>query len=354
MKIGLIVPGNLWFSPYVNIYTNILIQNNIEYEIISWNRDGTDKPNGTAFNLNINQLKRFQKFVPFIKYLSFIKSTIRKNKYDKLIVFGPQIALLLYPFLKKEYNNNFILDYRDLSIDQLPIFKIIFKKVLKISSLNVISSIGFKKYLPEENYLISHNISSDLLMNKRAETEENSLKSDDINVLTIGSIRDYEANLEVVKALANKDNIKLYFVGKGDASSLLEKYTIEHNIENIFFHGFYKKEEEEHYIEKATFLNIYYPKIKSHSSALSNRFYNSLIYNRPMIVTSSSIQGDFVEQYNLGVSVDNCNNLENKLRKFQLEFNEIQFNNSAGKLLTDFKTDYDIFQAEVLSFFKSN
>lgn len=354
MKIGLIVPGNLWFSPYVKIYTDILNQNNIEYEIISWNRDGTDKPSNTAFNLNINKLTRYQKFGPFIKYLSYIKETIRKNKYDKLVVFGPQTALLLYPFLKKEYKNNFLLDYRDLSIDQLPVLKTVFKKVLKISGLNVISSLGFKKHLPKEDYIISHNISSDLLIGKKLATGENNLKSDDINVLTIGSIRDYEANLEVIKALANKENIKLFFVGKGDASAMLEKYTIENNIENIFFHGFYEKIEEEDYIKKATFLNIYYPQIKSHSSALSNRFYNGLIYGKPMIVTSNSIQGDFVEQYNLGVSVNNCNNLEDKLRKFRSEFNEIEFNNSAEKLLTDFKTDYDIFLAKVSSFFQSN
>lgn len=330
------------------------MQNGIEYEIISWNRDGTDKPSETSFNLNINKLKRFQKFIPFIKYLTYIKSTIRKNKYDKLIVFGPQIALLLYPFLKKGYNNNFILDYRDLSIDQLPILKIIFKKVVEISNLNIISSIGFKKYLPEAHYIISHNISSDLLINQGLKKEEDSLKCEDITVLTIGSIRDYEANLEVVKALANKENIKLFFVGKGEASALLEKYTLENNIKNIFFHGFYKKGQEVDYIRKATFLNIYYPQIKSHSSALSNRFYNSLIYSRPMIVTSNSIQGDFVEQYNLGISINNCNHLEDKLRKFNLEFNEMKFNNSAEKLLTNFKTDYDIFQAKVLSFFKFN
>lgn len=353
MKIGLIVPGNLWFSPYVNIYTDILTQNNIEYEIISWNRDGADKEGDTTFNLNVNTLKRHEKVIPFLKYLSYIKSTVRKNNYDKLIVFGPQTALLLYSFLKKEYKNKFILDYRDLSIEQLPVLKNLFKKVLNISSINIISSEGFKKHLPPSDYLISHNLNSNALKGDRI-NEGINLRTDEISVLTIGSIRDYESNLEVVKALANKKNFKLFFVGKGDASTMLEKYAIENKIENIFFHGFYKKEEEVDFINKCTFLNIYYPKIKSHSSALSNRFYNGVIYNRPMIVTSNSIQGEFIEQYNLGVSIDDCDNLDEKLLKFKNEFNQTEFTESARELLENFKKDYFAFIEKVSNFLRTN
>ncbi|WP_447952001.1 hypothetical protein [Chryseobacterium koreense] len=350
MKIGLVVPGNLWFSPYVCIYTDILNERNIEYDIISWNRDGSDKNVDTAFNLNIHTLKRYQKIIPFLKYLSFIKSTIERNKYEKLIIFGSQTALLLYPFLKKKYGKKFVLDFRDLSIEQLPILNFLFEKVIKISSLNVISSVGFKKYLPETDYLISHNISASSFNDRKSQTETSNVHSDLINVLTIGSIRDYESNLEVVKALANKEDIQLSFVGKGEASERLRKYTVENKIHNVCFHGFYKKDDEALYIKNTTFLNIYYPQIKSHTSALSNRFYNGLIYNKPMIVTSNSVQGNFVEQYNLGVSVNNCDNLDEKLRKFRSEFHETKFNSSAEKLLEDFMVDYVNFKEEILKF----
>ena len=46
MKVGLILPGTIWYAPYVRIYTRILDENNTEYSIISWNRDGKDSKEG--------------------------------------------------------------------------------------------------------------------------------------------------------------------------------------------------------------------------------------------------------------------------------------------------------------------
>ena len=34
MKIGLILPANIWYCPFVNIYTKILERENIDYDII--------------------------------------------------------------------------------------------------------------------------------------------------------------------------------------------------------------------------------------------------------------------------------------------------------------------------------
>ena len=34
MKLGLLLPTNIYFCPYVKIYTDILDKNNIQYDII--------------------------------------------------------------------------------------------------------------------------------------------------------------------------------------------------------------------------------------------------------------------------------------------------------------------------------
>ena len=233
MKIGLVLPGNIWFSPYVKIYTDILDRKNINYQIISWNRDGSDPESATAFNTHIIAQNRLNKLLPYFNYIKFIKRTITKNKYDKIIVFSPQLGILLFYFLKKYYRKKFILDYRDLSIEQLPGLKIIFKKLLSLSGLNVISSLGFKNYLPQSDYLISHNLNFENF--SKQESSKDIFQKESINILTIGSIRDYESNLEVIKSLGNKPNINLYFVGKGDVSALLEDYVNQNEIKNVFF-----------------------------------------------------------------------------------------------------------------------
>ena len=51
MNVALILPGSIWYAPYVRIYTRILDKTNTDYSIISWNREGDDKPEGFQYNV---------------------------------------------------------------------------------------------------------------------------------------------------------------------------------------------------------------------------------------------------------------------------------------------------------------
>ena len=206
MKIGLILPANVWYCPFVSIYTKMLDKENIDYDLISWNKEGNETQ-GIQFNKQYKTKGRLTKLIPYFEFASFIKKTVRRNRYDKLIVFTPQVAIFLCDFLEKYYKGRYIFDYRDLSIEQKFLFKLPFKKVLRNSFANVISSPGFKKCLPANfEYLLSHNFDIDAVRNALVESNCEPVKTDDIKILTIGGIRDYSSNIEVVKALANKEN----------------------------------------------------------------------------------------------------------------------------------------------------
>ena len=350
MKIGLIMPGNIWFCPYVKIYQRILDEEKIEYDLISWNRDGTESQ-GIQFNRQFKMKGGLSKLVPYIKYASFIKETIRKQNYDKLIVFGPQVAIFINSFLTKHYSKRYIFDYRDLSIEQKFYFKRAFLKVLRNSFANVISSPGFKQCLPKGfEYLLSHNFNIDLVRQALSSKEVDNSTSETINVLTIGGIRDYGSNIEVVKALANKKEFLVKFVGKGSASELIKDYAMQNKIDNIQFEGYYPKEKESEYIRKSTFLNIFYPRIISHDTALSNRFYNALIYRKPMVVTADTTQGNYVKQHQLGLSLENCNNLDLKMKEYLVDFDNVAFSERCNTLLKHFLMDYNSLEAKVREF----
>jgi hypothetical protein len=352
LKIALLLPANLYFCPYAKIYTKILDKAKIDYDIIFWDKDGLNETGGLAFKKKCkNKYNPLIKLILYIQYIFFLRNTIERNKYNKLIVFGPQIGVLLYFFLNKRYRSKFIFDYRDLSIEQ--IFKKTFVKLLFISNLNIISSPGFLKYLPKQfNYILSHNFDIDTVKKALSKTIRLSTP-EKINILTIGGIRDYEANLSIIKALSNKENFYINFVGKGGASVLLKKIVKKKKIKNVSFHGFYKKEKEGEFISECTFLNIFYPKIISHSTALSNRFYNALIFKKPMIVTTQSIQGYYVEKYNLGLSLDDCNNLDVKLKEYLIQFDYDSFCDRCNALLNIFIKDYILFEKSVLDFVNS-
>lgn len=354
MKIGLIIPANKWFCPFVNIYTKILENNNIQYDIISWNRDGEERPEGIQFNFHCSK-NRIGKLLSYMAFAKFVKSQVLLNKYDKLIVFSSQVGIFIRNFLKHYYSKSYIFDYRDLSIEQNKLFKPLFNKVLSNSFANIISSPGFKEFLPRNfEYIISHNLDITKALKRISVNDEKRIikASSKIKVLTIGGIRDFSSNVEIIKALANDSRFEVFFVGKGPESEHLKQFVVENKIRNVFFHGYYNKEEEADFIDKADFMNIYYPKIHTHRTALSNRFYTSLIYNKPMIVTSGGIQGQYVERYNLGLSIENCVDIDKKLEAYLLSESMDDFAKNAKLILYEFVHDYNVFESKVLEFIR--
>jgi hypothetical protein len=353
MKIALILPGTIWYAPYVRNYTRILTKNNVEHDIISWNRDGQDIKEGIQYEENINVNNGSAGFSAYLRYVAFIKKTIRKNKYEKLIVFGPQMTCLLSMFLVREYRGRFIIDYRDLSIEQKPGLRQLFSFMTKLSYANVISSPGFKRCLPPRDYYMSHNFDVVAAKNAIGSRDLNGFGSmNNIDVLTIGGIRDFSSNVQVVQALANCDDFLIRFVGRGGGAAQLASYCSEHRVKNVSFTGFYQKPEEAGYVQSTTFMNIFYPRVITHDTAVSNRFYNSLIYRKPMIVTKDTTQGDFAEKYNVGVALHNCHNLADELKSFmQQDYNA--YAERCDKLLLEFLEDQARFEEMVREFTKS-
>ena len=350
-KVALVVPNNLWFSPYVNIYIELFKQENVEYDIIYWNRSGETTDDAIAYEEPIGR-NPVSKLFSYWKFARFVKSQLSVTHYAGVVIFTTQVGLFCASFLKTHYKGRYILDYRDLSIEQKPYFKQALRTLLSNSFANVISSPAFKQCLPDGvKCYISHNFIISEVKKSVKEIPSSTKQGDKINVLTIGSIRK-DCNPEIIDALGNKKNILLSFVGRGPASAALEEYAKVNGYQNISFQGYYEKCNEPGIIRNSDFINIYYPNIISHQTALSNRFYNSIIYRVPMIVTKGQIQGYYCEKYNLGLVIENTENLEAKLSNWisQNDFNDYQ--NRCIVLLKEFIQDYEIFASMVSQFLK--
>lgn len=352
MRIAIITSNNLWFSPYVKIYTSILDKEGVSYDIITWCRDGKDEEGCIQYKERLKSTNPIVKFFRYLSYASFVKKTLNRGKYDKLIVFTPQVGIFISSYLKKFYRGQYIFDYRDLSIEQKPYFKRAFLRLLDNSVANVISSPGFMEHLPANyDYILSHNFDVDIVRDAiQGDASTIQPSSETINVLTIGGIRDYESNVQVINSLANKEGFTVNFVGKGPSAESLKTYSENSGFTNVHFEGYYPKEKEKDYINNSTFLNIFYPRKPSHDSALSNRFYNSLIYKKPMITTAETTQGYYALKYELGVALADCTNLAEDLRKFLMNTNIEEYNIRCDSLLQEFLLDYDRFLTTLKSF----
>lgn len=351
MKIALVLPGSIWYSPYVQIYIRILDVLNKDYSIISWNREGDDKPEGFQYNVPCPSGHSSASWKAYRGYIKFIKKTINEQGFERIIVFGPQMTCMLSPFLLMHFRRRYMIDYRDMSIEQKYGFKQLFALMLKFSRVNVISSPGFRRRLPKRDYYLSHNFDVNAVKKAITETISGAFDTESvIEVLTIGAIRDLSSNIEVVKALANKNDVKLCFVGKGRAAEQIAKYCEEEGIKNVSFTGFYQKEEEATYVKNTTFMNIFYPRIITHDTALSNRFYNSLIYKKPMIVTKNTLQGDYVDNNHLGIAIVDCENLSDELERFIASEDFVRYAERCNDLLRRFLRDQELFENAIESF----
>jgi len=149
MRYAVILNGDL-SAPHLKIYTNILDEKKIPYDVISWDRScNFEKNEFTYSEPSAYTLSSYQRLWSYVKFSRFIKKLVKKYQYEKLIVISPQVALFMPFFLKKNYKGRYIFDYRDLSIEQKKPFKPLMKIVLENSYANVISSPGFKDYLPK-------------------------------------------------------------------------------------------------------------------------------------------------------------------------------------------------------------
>ena len=336
-KIALIVSNNLWSCPYVLIYSKLLDKWGITYDIISWNRCG-QKEECIQFNLLEKSRNPIALLWSFWRFSKFVQKIVKRNDYKRLVVFDSQLGIFLSSFLNKKFKGKYVFDYRDLSIEQNPFFKNKFIRLLSNSCLNIISSPGFKRYLPSTfDYIVCHNINIDLAI-KSLRDDVEKYSGEKIRILTIGAIR-VDSNYEVIDAIGNKADLFLSFVGRGPASIELEKYVNHKGFGNISFSGFYKKEEEPSIYKNHAFVNIIYPLIPSHISALSNRFYNSIIYRRPMLVRSGTIQGDYAKRYKVGLVINDCDNLPNFILDYNKQLNYDEYSNRCKELLESFVKD---------------
>ena len=222
MKLALICPSNILYMPYVENYTKVLKDNNIDYDIINWDRLNIEKE--SEFTYKDIKVGHQRGFLDYYKYSRFVTKKLNNNNYDKIIVFGIQLLFFLRYSLIKNYCNKFIIDIRDYNI-VLKYFNI--DKIIKYSNFVVLSSEGYKTWLPSSNkYVINHNTNLDNI-NELEPLKKLSTEGDRISIGFIGGIRDYNINIDFIDSLKNNNFINLFFNGEGDINSDISKYLQE-------------------------------------------------------------------------------------------------------------------------------
>jgi hypothetical protein len=356
MKIGVILPGRVDIEPYVRYYTDVFdTLEDLEYEIICWNRDGLNPnmynnhkvisigTNSTVYNYNI------YKILDYYYFSKMVRKIIFDNKYDKLIIHTIVLAVYLKNILLNEYKDKYILDIRDYS-PIYPFVKRLQSKIISSSYKTVISSPGFLCWLPPSNkYLLSHNVAKSKLVDLLSSFKLTDYLDSEFVVLTLGKIRDYKSNLRLISNLGDVDRFCIYIVGTGETIDKLKavsgkRYT------NVFFDGYYEKNNEDSIVEKSHFINILLDTNKLSDTLMANRFYLALLHRKVMIVNEKSFHANYVREYGIGILVKNDDDLVVKISDFMSNFDQAKFNQKCMELIMNIQRDICFFENKLVGF----
>lgn len=301
--IGIVFINELNGCPFIDKYFMMCERHKIEYEVILWNRTGIEREYPDNYRVYTEKsdvnVSKFKKLGAFFRYGKFVNKVIEERKYEKLIMLTTLSAMIAYRLLIRKYQKKFIYDFRDLSYENIGVYRRLVNKLIEKSYFTCISSPGFKDVLADTEYVMAHNFRyADI---KKSNLYESSIGKK-IVLLHIGITRGEEYNKRLADIFGNDERFEVYIVGSGNDTESFVKYVSQFN--NIYVQGTYNNEEKSKFIQKADMLLYYYPCDFNCNRALANKYYDGLLYKKPLLGNIGTYSGKRLQERGLGISLD--------------------------------------------------
>lgn len=301
--IGIIFSNNLNTCPYIDKYIDTFERLGVEYEVILWNREQIEvnyPSNYKVYNMPSDIYgAKWKKIRGFYGFRKFIIHAIRTEKYEKLIFLTTFTALMCYGLTQHKYANKYIFDFRDLGFEYNRLYRKCVKRIIDKSYFTCMSSPGFATVFQLKNYIMAHNFRYKDLRDQINQIKE---KSGQIVLLHIGITRGEAYNKRLVDIFGGDDRFVVYIVGSGNDTDTFMSYVEPYS--NIIVQGRYDNEDKSELIAKADMLLYYYPSDFNCNRALANKYYDGLIYKKPLIGNINTYSGKRLQRKGLGISLD--------------------------------------------------
>lgn len=354
--IGLVFISDIKYCPYLQTYQQILDYKSIGYEVLFWNREGIDDDfpeNFIYFDRPSEKNRSFvSKIADFIKFRKWLSEQIKAKKYDKLIFLSTLSGMLIADIALKEYKDNYILDIRDFSYEHNKLFYKIEEKLVENSFTTVISSPGFKEFLPkEQEYLLSHNVQIDDFKHKKDFVPKE--YGTTLNLVFIGGVRYFNHQKNILDRLKNDSRFNMIYHGSGIELDRYKKYVRDNDIRNVEFTGLYSNEEKPILLKNADIINNSYltEKFMEVKYAISNKFYDGLIYGVPQLVETGTYKTKLVESNYAGWGLDvEDEKFADKLYEAYFSMDVEKFNSSKNNLLNEVEKDIRDLELKINNF----
>ena len=344
--IALVFCGDLKYCPYINRYIERLEIAKEDYKVFFWNRG--------KFNLNLSNhyvyydeasklnKRKIQKLLDFLRFRRWLLKNLKSGDYNKIIVLSTLSGIILGKQIYK-YTPKYIFDIRDYSYEHIKPFYSIEKRIIKNSYFTAISSKGFKQFLPSHDYVIAHNFNrSDIIPNAMFKKTNGK-----INFVWNGVVRYFEFQKQYIDALGNDSRFQIVFHGDGPELDKYKEYCNLSEIKNVVFTGAYNNSDKSQLLKDANILNNCYGYTEGAGNklkyAVSNRFYDGIIYHIPQLVEPEGYKRDWVDEAGVGVSIIPDDKFADRLYSYYETIEDSLFDKSCEHELNKILEEDDIF-----------
>lgn len=337
--IAIVFIGELKYCPYVSKYIQVIEENQKDYEVLFWNR-GNDEVNFPQNYIHFNKKSKLNKhpllkIVDFIQFSRWLKRTITKRGYEKIIVLSTLSGIFIAKILVNKYKNKYIFDIRDYSYEKIRLFYKIEEKIIRNSNFTCISSQGFKYFLPKDySYVMAHNFNySDMKYRGRLNKKK---KGSVIKLVWIGSVRYFQHQSKILYKLKNDDRFLIIYHGTGPQIDIFKQYCEDNQIKNVIFTGEYNNTEKLTLLAGADILNNSYGKKNEIciKHAISNKYYDGLVFGIPQLVENNSFKHEKIYQVGVGIGLDiDSEYFADKLYDYYFSIDENKFNDCCDREL---------------------
>ncbi|WP_404330371.1 hypothetical protein [Mesobacillus maritimus] len=355
MKVLIIGFSKLGYMPYLNFYLNNITEKENEIHVIYWNRDEKEDIN-LPYELRYHEFKLFQedevakakKVKSFIKYRYFVKNILDNEQFDLIIGLTTIPCILLYDVLIKDYNKRYILDYRDVTYENIKFYKKMLHKLVDNSVATFVSSNAFRDYLPaNKNIYTTHNIILDSLTN-RSIRKEKLRKREPIRIRYWGFIRHERINKAIISRIANDGRFELHYHGREqETAQNLKEFCRINDVQNVHFHGEYKPNDRYKFAEETDIIHNLFDNDKTMQSAMANKFYDAIALYIPQLCNRGSFMGEQVEKNKVGFECnpynqDFADNLYNYYNSISWDIFEQKCNHLLSKIMVEYNNGINV------------
>ena len=244
---------------------------------------------------------------PYLAFQFHMRKWLKNNTFDVIHACDFDTAFFSLS-IAKEKSIKFVFDIFDFIFGDPQNFA---QKLVKKAQLQIIDRADATIICTEERKLqIKGSIPKQLAVIhntpdiSQIDSENFSLeKSDKIRIVYVGILQDYRLLKEIAEVIANSDKFELHIGGFGKYHSYFSQ--LDATCENIFFYGKLNyKQTLALERECDIMLAVYDPSVENHRFAAPNKFYESLMLGKPVVMAKGTGMSRIVEQNNLGVLID--------------------------------------------------